>query len=37
MKDFLNDDRLLFGIRVLLNIYVNRSLESIESNINSII
>ncbi|CAD8175519.1 unnamed protein product [Paramecium pentaurelia] len=37
MKDFFNDDRIIFGVRVLLNIYVNRSLENLESVINSII
>ncbi|CAD8118152.1 unnamed protein product [Paramecium sonneborni] len=37
MKDFFNDERILLGIRVLLNIYVNRSLESLESVINQII
>lgn len=37
MKDFFNDDRIIFGVRVLLNIYVNRSLENLESVLNSII
>lgn len=31
MKDFFNDDRIVLAIRILLNIYVNRSLESLES------
>lgn len=34
MKDFFNDDRIVLAIRILLNIYVNRSLESLESVIN---
>ncbi|CAD8107610.1 unnamed protein product [Paramecium sonneborni] len=37
MKDFFNDDRIIFGIRVLFNIYVNRQLENLESILNSII
>ncbi|CAD8111062.1 unnamed protein product [Paramecium primaurelia] len=37
MKDFFNDDRILLGVGVLLNIYVNRSLESLESVIYQII
>ncbi|CAK57824.1 unnamed protein product (macronuclear) [Paramecium tetraurelia] len=37
MKDFFNDDRILLGVGVLLNIYVNRSLESMESVIYQII
>jgi hypothetical protein len=31
MKDFCNDDRLSHGVKVLLNIYINRSIDSIES------
>ncbi|CAD8207552.1 unnamed protein product [Paramecium octaurelia] len=37
MKDFFNDDRILLGVGVLLNIYVNRSLESMESVVYQII
>ncbi|CAD8108104.1 unnamed protein product [Paramecium sonneborni] len=37
MKDFFNDDRIIYGIRVLLNIYVNRSLENLEPVLNTII
>jgi hypothetical protein len=30
MKEFCNDDRICHGVKVLLNIYINRSMESIE-------
>jgi hypothetical protein len=31
LKDFFNDDRMLNGIKTLLGIYINRSIESVES------
>ena len=37
MKDFCNDDRLQHGVKVLLNIYINRSIDSIESVVTQIL
>jgi len=31
LKDFFNDDRILNGVKTLLGIYINRSIESVES------
>jgi len=31
LKDYFNDDRILSGIKTLLSIYINRSIESVES------
>lgn len=37
MKDFCNDDRIQSGLKVLLNIYINRSIESVELVVSEII
>jgi hypothetical protein len=37
MKEFCNDDRIQQGVRVLLNIYINRSIESVEQYVGEII
>ena len=37
LKDFFADDRLVNGIRTLLGIYINRSIESVESVVQGIV
>jgi formylmethanofuran:tetrahydromethanopterin formyltransferase len=31
LKDYFNDDRIPNGVKTLLSIYINRSIESVES------